>query len=148
MVRRVSKIDSQSFEELQRQDFDTLRTLAPDVSPIGFASSLHGFLSIHRLRSIPSPVSSYFTLPFTPTRFSPAFLGILYSTEEPLSDWFPHLDSCGYPQRKLAKMGLDNDTRGWIMTCVSGIGKNTRLEIPMSGVLTLIELQPASLGPV
>ena len=23
----------------------------------------------------------------------------------------------------VAKMGLDNDTRGWIMTCVSGVGK-------------------------
>lgn len=39
----------------------------------------------------------------------------------------PFLLDCWLPCRvaagSVAKMGLDNDTRGWIMTCVSGVGK-------------------------
>ena len=31
--------------------------------------------------------------------------------------------SCQVAAGNAAKMGLNNDTRGWIMTCVSGVGK-------------------------
>lgn len=37
---------------------------------------------------------------------------------------FSKTHCCGVSARKVANMGLDNDTRGWIMTCVSGIGKS------------------------
>lgn len=49
----------------------------------------------------------------------------------------------------VASSGLDNDTRGWIMCVVSGIGKSHSSIYPnaLQDAVTDIQTQPALLAP-